>query len=149
MSLHFYAYARKGYEFIDDIASALNTGDTDKAGRLTRCVLRALRNQLSMDDSFRLVGQLPMALKAVYVDGWKGNTTGDATKKEADFISEVVREDANSAWRDFTNEEEVKEVVTAVIKVLSKHIGPDEVAHILPLLPPTLRQELHHDLKIK
>ena len=149
MSLHFYAYARKGYEFIDDIASALNIGDTDKAGRLTRCVLRALRNQLSMSDSFRLVGQLPMALKAVYVDGWKWDTAGESTKQNADFISEVVREDANSAWRDFSNEQEVKEVITAVFKVLSKHIGTEEVAHIAPLLPLSLQQELHLDLKVR
>jgi len=143
MSLHFYAYARKGYEFIDDVAAALNTGDTEKAGRLTRCVLRAMRNQLSLEDSFRLISHLPMALKAVYVDGWKINSNPETENPErkGDLIAEVVREDANSAWRDLTNEDEVKAAVVTVFKVLSKHIGAEEIRNLLPLLPVPLQKE--------
>ncbi len=148
MSLHFYAYARKGYEFIDDVATALHLDDTDKAGRLTRCVFRALRNQLSMEDSFRLVAHLPMALKAVYVDGWKINPKPEDEKISSDIISEVVREDANSAWRDFSNHDEVKNVVLGVFKVLLRHVGELEMTNLIAVLPPLLRKELLEDIKL-
>jgi uncharacterized protein (DUF2267 family) len=148
MSLHFYAYARKGYEFIDDIASALKTSDTDKAGRLTRCVLRALRNQLSLDDSFRFIAQLPMALKAVYVDGWKFSSPGEKTTANTDFIAEVVKEDANSAWRDFSKKSEVKDVVLAVFKVISKHIGVGEMEQVIKMLPSDLQHLLHEEIHL-
>lgn len=52
------------------------------AARIIRSVLHALRNRLSHQESFQLIAQLPMALKAVYVDGWK-------IKKEFQRISHL------------------------------------------------------------
>jgi uncharacterized protein (DUF2267 family) len=145
MSLHFYAYARKGYEFIDEVAHELKTTDTDKAGRLTRCVVRALRKKLSIEDSFSLLAQLPMALKAVYVDGWKLLSLNEKPKISG-FVSEVLNEDDNSAWRDFSNEEEVKLTIIAVFRVLSKHIIITEYEQLTQLLPPDLKSVLIQEI---
>ncbi len=139
MSLHFYSYARKGYEFIDEVARELNTDDTDKASRITRSVLRALRNRLTIEESFHFIAQLPMVLKAVYVDGWKMSLQFDKLKHISDFISEVIKEDDASAWKDFSDQEEVKSAIIAVFRVLSNHISPGEVNNILEVLPEDLQ----------
>jgi len=149
MSLHFYAYARKGYEFIDEVARELKTTDTDKAGRMTRCVIRAVRNQLSMEHSFGLMAQLPMALKAVYVDGWKYPGTNKNLNSLSGFIAEVVKEDDNSAWRDFSNEDEVKDTILCVFRVLSRHIVITEFENLIALLPADLKQNLSDELSLK
>ena len=139
MSLHFYSYARKGNEFIDEVAKEMKTSDTDKAGRMTRCVLRALRNRLTLEDSFGLLAQLPMALKAVYVDGWKLIFSKPKMDHFSDFISETVKEDQDSAWRDFSNESEVSNAIIAVFRVLIHHISIVEAMFVLQVLPADLQ----------
>ncbi|MFM7079957.1 MAG: DUF2267 domain-containing protein [Bacteroidota bacterium] len=135
MSLQFYAYARKGHEFIDEVAHELPTTDLDRAGRVTRCVLRALRNRLAISEAFALMSQLPMALKAIFVDGWRYDPEKKANHEPKDFLSEVVKEDDRSAWRDFSNEEEVQQAVGAVFRVLSRHLLAGEFLNILRVLP--------------
>jgi uncharacterized protein (DUF2267 family) len=146
MSLHFYAYARKGYEFIDEVARELKSNDVDKAGRMFRCVLRAMRNKLTPEASFGLLAQLPMAIKSIYVDGWKNPAKNTAPHDASrDMISEVLKEDDQSAWRDFSNESEVKDAVIAVYKVLSRHIVITEYENILSLLP----SDMHYLLEVE
>ena len=142
MSLQFYAYARKGHEFVDEVARELSISDVDRAGRLTRCVFRALRNKLSVPESFKLVAQLPMALKAVYMDGWKHPEDLTFIATTSDFISEVIKEDDRSAWRDFSSEEDVRDAVSAVFRVLASHTVAGEFLNIVKVLPNELRSEL-------
>lgn len=142
MSIQFYAYARKGHEFIDEVAHELLTTDIDRAGRVTRCVLRAIRNKLTVSESFVLLSQLPMALKAVFVDGWKYDSEKQSNHGSKDFVSEVVKEDDRSAWRDFSSEEEVRQAIAAVFKVLSRHMLAGEFLNILKVLPADLKKVL-------
>jgi uncharacterized protein (DUF2267 family) len=142
MSLQFYAYARKGHEFIDEVARELSGTDIDRAGRITRCVFRALRTKLTVAESFKLIAHLPMAMKAVYVDGWKHPGELAVVNTNSDFISEVIKEDDRSAWRDFSAEEEVKEAVSAVFRVLATHTVAGEFLNIVKVLPHELRTQL-------
>jgi len=139
MSLHFYSYARKGYDFIDEVARELKTDDTDKAARMTRSVLRALRHRLTIEESFHLLAQLPMALKSVYVDGWKVSLNFKQLDHVSDIISEVVKEDDNSAAGDFSNKTDVRNAIVAVFIVLSRHITADEMKELLEVLPENLQ----------
>lgn len=148
MSLHFYAYARKGYEFIDEVARELKTTDVDKAGRMCRCVFRAMRNRLNAEASFSLLAQLPMALKGIYVDGWKNPSRHD-NLQASDMISEVVREDDQSAWRDFSTDTEVRDAIIAVYKVLSRHIVITEYENILSILPSDMQYLLEVEADMK
>jgi uncharacterized protein (DUF2267 family) len=139
MSLQFYAYARKGHEFIDEVAQELHTTDLDRAGRITRCVLRALRNKLSIPESFALMAQLPIALKGVFADGWKYDPEKMVNQDPKDFLSEVVKEDDRSAWRDFSTEEEVQQAIRAVFRVLSSHLLAGEFLNILKVIPKEMQ----------
>jgi uncharacterized protein (DUF2267 family) len=139
MSMHFYSYARKGYDFIDEVAAELQTDDTEKASRITRSVFRALRNRLTIEESFQFIAQLPMILKAVYVDGWKISLQFDKMQHIADFISEVIKEDDASAWKDFSKPEEVQEAIIAVFRVLARHISSGEVKNLMSVLPGDLQ----------
>jgi len=142
MSLHFYSYARKGYEFIDEVSRELKTTDTDKVGRMIRCVFRALRNRLTVEEGFNLMAQLPMALKSVFVDGWKLKSEYQKLSHLADFISETIKEDDRSAWRDFSGEEEAKASILAVFKVLTRQFSTTEVEIIIRVLPGDLQKLL-------
>jgi len=52
-------------------------------------VFHALRNWLSHEESFQLLAQLPMALKGVYVDGWKFDKAFNRLSHINDFLDEV------------------------------------------------------------
>lgn len=140
MSLNFESYSQKGHEFINHVADELKIHDKGKAGRITRCVLRALRNRLSMEESFQLIAQLPMAIKAVYVDGWKVNATPLRMRYLDDFIDEMLKEDGAAAWHDFFSEKEMKLAIEAVFKTVARYVSPGEIEHVLAVLP--------HELKI-
>ena len=147
MSLHFYSYARKGYEFIEDVSIKLNTTDTDKAGRMIRCVLRSIRNRLTNEESFGLLAQLPMALKAIYADGWKFSLKFQKINSLDDFIAEVIKEDKNSGWNDFSNVREASAAIVAVFQALLHQKSATEAEFIKNLLPSELKSLLTHELR--
>ena len=57
--------------FIEEYAKEMNLGENrDKAGRILTAILHALRDIIPPAESLQLIAQLPMFLKAVYVNGW-------------------------------------------------------------------------------
>src|SRR5689334_6902602 len=100
--MNFEKHAAKGNEFIHRLAIRLGDGaDRDRATRVLRCVLHVLRNRLSVEESFQLIAQLPMAIKAIYVDGW-APSHGHPKIKTIDEFAEAVRtEDGISVENDF------------------------------------------------
>lgn len=144
MSLNFEIYAQRGHEFVNLVSEELRIRDFPRAGRIARCVFRALRNHLTIEESFHLLAQLPMAMKAVYVDGWKGNVL----HQRGDFIQEVLREDGAAAWRDFSSEEEVREGVRAVFNAMAKFISPGEMIHLRSVLPREIKKLLPVSIEV-
>lgn len=142
MSLNFESYAKGGHEFVKRVAAELNTKDTDRAGRITRCVLHALRNRITVEESFHLIAQLPMAIRAVYVDGWKVNASYVRVKDLEDFLSEIIKEDGTASWRDFSGIEDAQNAAWAVFRVLSYYASPGEINNVLGVLPEQLKDFL-------
>lgn len=142
MALRFDEYAAKGKSFVAEVATALNTDDQEKAGRMLRCVLRALRNRLTVEESFQFISQLPMAIKGVYVDGWKVKLNPSKIKHIEDFRTEVMKEDDFAALKDFDHDGAVDEAIKAVFEVLALHVSPGEIEHVLNALPAALRATL-------
>ena len=142
MALRFEEYAAKGRAFVEEVAVELNTTDQDQAGRILRSVLRALRNRLTVEESFQFISQLPMAIKGVYVDGWQVKLNPAKLKHIEDFRSEVIHEDEHAALKDFAKEGSVDEAIKSVFVVLGRHISPGEIEHVLNALPAALRASL-------
>ena len=72
MSLDFKKFAEKGNQFLNELAKELgHPEDTAMAGRKLRAVLHATRDQLTTEESLQLLAQLPLFLKAIYVENWK------------------------------------------------------------------------------
>ena len=91
MSLHFEQYAAKGNEFLSVLANELEL-PRDRSARILRSVLHVLRRHLSVEESLQVVSQLPMMLKAVYVDGWNPSVPR-RIKHIDEFLDEIKKED--------------------------------------------------------
>lgn len=126
MALDFEKFAMKGNEFVNLLAHRLGDGnDRERAARILRSVFRALRNHLSVDESMELLSHLPMALKAVYVDGWKMNAR-HTTLDVMNLPEEILREDGYLSKYDFKNDEDVVEAIKVVLEMVSACYEPQE-----------------------
>jgi uncharacterized protein (DUF2267 family) len=71
----------KGNEFLAKLAK--NIGEENNLNfpfRILRSTLRVLRRYLTIEESMQLLAQLPIALKSIYVDGWKLHSKHDRIK---------------------------------------------------------------------
>jgi uncharacterized protein (DUF2267 family) len=134
MSLDFEKYAMKGNEFLHRLEANLGTTDRAHASRVLRSTFRVLRNHFTFEESLQLLSQLPMAIKSVYVEGW---STGNHKKLKTvdDFLIEIIQEEGNSAWRDFSSQEDILKSVRAVIETLKMYVSEEEVEQALSTLP--------------
>jgi uncharacterized protein (DUF2267 family) len=141
MTPNFEKYAAKGNEFLNKVAVRLgDAGNRDRAGRVLRSVLRALRNRLSIEESLQLLSQLPMAIKSVYVEGWKLHHDFVRIKTIEDFAEEVMVEDGISAWRDFASIGEATDAIEAVMKTLADYVTAGELHDVIDLMPKEIKQ---------
>lgn len=138
MPMDFEKYAMKGNEFLNKLEANLGSSDRAHAARILRSTLRTLRNHLTVEESLQLLSQLPMAIKAVYVDGWRKS---DYKKlKDVDtFLTEIVQEEGNAAWRDFSNKNEILHAARAVIDTIRMYVSSEEMDQALATLPKDIR----------
>jgi len=140
MASNFNKYVQDGEHFIREVATELGApADTGKADRVLRAVLHAFRNRLAPSESLQLISQLPMLIKAVYVDGWKINDEARRLRHLGDFIEAVREQGGRGVVNDFVTDFEVKEAIRAVFRVLKKHVTEGEIRDVLATLPEEIR----------
>jgi len=133
--MNFEKYVNETNHFLEELASQLgNADDTDLAFRVTRSVFHALRKRIVPGESMNLVAQLPMLLKAVYVDGWNINQEISKSKTFEDFLKDV-RSMSNIQASDFADDEVARTRITAVFKALQEYVSDGELVDIISELP--------------
>jgi len=141
MTLNFEKYAAKGNEFVNKVAVRLGDSENrDRAARVIRSVLHALRNRLTVEESLQMLSQLPMAIKSVYVESWKLRSHTPRIKTIDDLCEEVMKEDGAAAWRDFSSMEEAREAIEAVMKTLADYVTAGELHDVIDLMPKEIKQ---------
>ena len=141
MPINFEKHAAKGNEILKEIEDELLVVPEDKAkaGRVMKAVLHALRNRLPVSESMQLLAQLPMALKGIYVDGWRLSETPKKIKHVQDFLDEVANEGGRAATNDFPDYKTTFKSVISVFSVLKKHVTEGEISDLKAVLPVELK----------
>jgi uncharacterized protein (DUF2267 family) len=138
--MNFEKHAAKGNEFLNRLAWHLNDPQNkDRAGRILRSVLRALRNRLTLEESIQLMAQLPMVVKGLYVDGWAPHKSQTKIKTIEELAWEVVREDGTSAKGDFADVDDALNAIEAVMKTMADYVSPGELHNIVAVLPEDMK----------
>jgi len=148
MALNFNQYAKDGNTFLKEYAREMNLGeDTEKAGRIFSSVMHALRDIISPQESLQFIAQLPMFLKAVYVNGWSMKKEKPKVKKMAEFIDLVRKYDGVAAINDFEYSDEVAErYIDTTFIYLRKYISLGEMEDIRDGLPKELKSMIYSNL---
>lgn len=136
MSINVNKCTAEANRFLHEVAAQL--GDPvsiDVAARVTVAVFHTLRERLSVEESFRLLGQLPMIMKGVYVDGWDPLRRVNDPLSLHHFIEQLREHDRVAAARDFGTEEQAVRNIQAVLRVMAHYVGEDEMKIVKQKLP--------------
>lgn len=135
--MNFEKYAAEATRFFKEVAGKLeNPADENHAFRVTRSVLHTIRDILTPEESTHLLAQLPMYLKAVYVDGWKIGPKNRIRSME-EFLT-CLRAKSDRPAIDFGNDTEATKNVQAVLAVLQERVTTGEIADIISQFPGEL-----------
>ena len=122
--------------FLKEVARELESPeDIPHAGRVLAAVLHALRDRITIEESIHMISQLPMYIKAVYVDGWKASKNYPKIKRKDEFLADVRSQTERTAERDFGDFQNTRKEVEAVFRVLRKHVSEGEIRDIKSQLP--------------
>lgn len=135
--MNFDQYATDGKLFIREISAELGGApDENHAFRVTRAVLHTIRNIFTPEESTHLIAQLPMFIKAIYVDGWKIGK-GNRIRSMEEFLS-ALRANSDRPEVDFGNDTEARRKVQAVMAVLQNHVAIGELSDMMDQFPGEL-----------
>jgi len=145
MALNFNQFAAEGNTFIKKYAKELDLkNDLNKAGRILSSILHGLREIISPEESLQLLAQLPMFLKAVYVNGWTAHKRKKV--KNMDDLIELVRDlNGVTAWHDFESDTQTKEYINKTFTVLKDYISIGELEDIRSELPKNLKSLIYSE----
>ncbi|RXP63591.1 DUF2267 domain-containing protein [Lutibacter sp. HS1-25] len=147
MALNFNQFAVEANSFMKVYAEKLNITDKDKAGRILSSVLHGLREVISTEESLQLIAQLPMFLKAVYVNGWSGHKK-QKIKTLIEFIDLINRYDGNTAVHDFESDEITTKYIKITFLALRKYVSFGELNDIRTELPKELKSLIFEEYLI-
>ena len=140
MALNFNKYATEGNTFLKEYAKEIGLSDNpEKAGRILSAVLHGLRSIISIEESLQLIAQLPMFLKAVYVNGWSSKTKKDKVKDVEGFIDLIRSFDSKTSLYDFESDEIAEDYIYNTFLVLRTYVSSGEMEDIRDELPKRLK----------
>lgn len=95
-----------------------------RAYRLLRAVLHALRDHLNPDEAAQLAAQLPIFVRGLYYEGYDPSKTPVHSRSRAGFEARV------EAVFGPEPPEEMADAIGAVFDVLDAHVSPGEMSHL-------------------
>jgi len=148
MALDFDKYAQEGNEFLNHLSSELgHPKQTEKTSIILRAVLHTLRDRLTVSESVNLMAQLPMMLKAVYVDDWKYSDKPVKLKSIEDLKEHVKQEQEKYGETEFNWEESTRTIIETVLRVLSeRYLSDGELKNIIAQLPEEMEDVVRSNM---
>ena len=147
MALNFNQFAADANSFMKEYAEKLNTEDKDKAGRILSAILHGLREVISTEESLQLIAQLPMFLKAVYVNGWSSHKK-QQIKSMVEFIDLINSFDGVTSINDFESDKKTIKYIKTTFLVLRKYISHGELKDIRTELPKELKSLIFEEFLV-
>jgi uncharacterized protein (DUF2267 family) len=136
-------YATQGNHFVSQLAFEMDMPENNNhALRVLQSVFHGIRSRITPASSMHLIHQLPMAVKAIYVDGWDIDRPQKHSFDYDDFVEEVNRSYSKSFHQSIRRKAEVEEAVHAVFKVLKKNLTDGEYSEMMTYMPVGLRMHL-------
>ncbi|MCF4101124.1 DUF2267 domain-containing protein [Gillisia sp. M10.2A] len=147
MALNFKQYSAEGNRFLKEYAKKLEIpDDRDKAGRILTAIFHGLREIITVEESLQFIAQLPMFLKAVYVNGWSTKMKKYKIKNMPQFIDLVRTLDGTTSVYDFESDENAEQYIHATFHFLRSYVSRGELEDIRDELPKRLKDMIYNHI---
>ena len=135
-------YFNEANAYVNELAYELGHENDQKSTiRLLRAVLHTIRDRITFGESLHLLAQLPMVLKALYVEQWTYHENPPLFYDDiAGFTEAVKNEQAKFGEQKFGRKESAEDQVKVVIASLRKFITDGEAIHVLDQMPKEVRE---------
>ena len=146
MGLNFNQYAKEANSFLKDYSKQMNLNDdVEKAGRILSAILHGLRSIISTEESLQFIAQLPMFLKAVYVNGWTLKKR-QRVKNMVGFIDLIREYSGKTSLYDFESDEKAENYIKTTFIVLRKYVSLGELEDIRDEMPKELKSIIYQNI---
>jgi uncharacterized protein (DUF2267 family) len=143
MQTPFNKYLTQGNQVLSELADELNMPkDKARALHILKAVLHGIRNRISPEESSQFISQLPMLLKAIYVDGWQIGKLQKRVSNLEEFVDEIYDLSGGYKGLAFGDRVEVERSIQSVFKILKQYISEGEFNDVLASMTPKLRAAL-------
>lgn len=123
----------KTHVWLKDIAEELGDDDRHYAYKALRAVLHALRDRLPVDVAAKLAAQLPTLIRGIYYEDWDPSRTPLPIHDVDGFLTRVAEEGR------MAGETEASLAVSAVTRVMRRHLTSGELDELHAVLPERLK----------
>lgn len=143
MSFNINKFAQDGYTFVNQLSNDLgHPGENEASSRLLRSVLHVMRDRISMSENLDVIAQLPMFLKAVYVEQWKYREKPLKFETMDEFCQRVKDQQSRMGEKDFQWNEPTEELVLRTFTALRKYLSQGEAKHVIDQMPKEIKERL-------
>ncbi|WP_017731866.1 DUF2267 domain-containing protein [Nafulsella turpanensis] len=142
MNHYFDEYLNDANRFVNKLSEDLgHPEDSEQTIRLVRAVLHTIRDRISIAESLDFLSQLPMILKALYVEQWTYHEQPPLHYEDLEGFADAVKnQQARLGEKDFDWPEPTIELVKKVLKNLREYISDGQAIHILEQMPEGVRE---------
>lgn len=119
--------------WLNDLLERTGWTDKQRAYRLLRATLHAVRDHLQVNEAADLGAQLPQLIRGVYYEGWHPAGTPVKERSREAFIEEIQKAFRTDPMGD------VEEAVSAALGLLSEKVTKGEMDDVRHALPKQIR----------
>lgn len=138
---YFDKHVQEANEFVKELSNNLgHPEEQTQTIRLLRAVLHTVRDRITISESMDLLAQLPMMLKALYVEQWKYHEKPPLNYDDMEGLTTAVKkEQERMGEQSFDWQESTEDLVKIVLTSLRKYITDGQAIHVMDQMPKEVK----------
>lgn len=147
--LDFNLFAQEANRFFKDLGENLNHPREEDHGqvvRVLRSVLHVIRDHITIAQSLHLLSQLPMFLKAVYVEQWHYQDKPQRVKSLEEFKDKIKEKQRELGEVEFNWEEHTEEIMKRVLATMGQYLNAEVLDHVSDELPEEVQHYIRNEV---
>lgn len=121
--------AEKTHQWIDELTTELGGEDRRRAYRALTAVLHTLRDRMPVNETAQLASQLPEFLRGAFYEDWVPAHVPQRYRTRDELLERIAR------GAGLAGETEASYVLTAVMRVLRRHVSAGEIEDVVAVMP--------------
>lgn len=118
-------------EWLQAVQEQMGLDDEQRAFRVLRAVLQALRDRLTVEEAAQFAAQLPMLLQGVYFHGWTPTGKPLKIRSRQEFLDRVAE--------GLMRQHDPEEACRIVFRVLEERMPGGVIEDVKRILPEPIR----------